>query len=331
MRRLVHLSLTKRALLLLAPGAVQVLKSGTECLNAEPIGVLAQTLTRQRVHLVDTLGGLHRRRRVTLCTVTDALTVATLTCTLNPGGTKKRTGCMGGTITLSTAQHAERRGVHLLLTRGGERAGRRRLRDRPRVQRGQQGSVDSARLQGHENQRRNRCGKLRLQATLQGLQILLMLHARQAMHAHARHHSQSLQETIGALLISAFSTRQQNVHRTRIARHQLHQVGAQMCLLQLQVVPESRGGQRQVVGHILLLQSAQREVAAAQVGLAGTAPEHNSRVGGIMQGRGARNRQVACGRQGEGTFLFLLSRLMSLLRCGTVLRPTAKEMQKHQQ
>ena len=50
-----------------------------------------------------------------------------------------------------------------------------------------------------------------------------------------------------------------------------------------------------------------------------------------MQGRGARNRQVARGRQGEGTFLFLLSCLMSLLRCGTVLRPTAKEMQKHQQ
>ena len=331
MRRLVHLSLTERTLLLLASGAVQVLKSGTECLNAEPIGVLAQTLARQRVHLVDTLGGLHRRRRITLRAVANALTVATLTRTLNPGGTKKRTGCMGGTITLSSAQHAERRGVHLLLTRGGERTGLRRLRDRPRVQRGQQGSVDRARLQGHENQRRNRRRKLRLQAALQSLQILLLLHARQTMHAHARHHSQSLQETIGALLISALSASQQNVHRTRITRHQLHQVGAQMRLLQLQVVAENRGWQRQVVGRIQLLQSAQREVAAAQVGLAGTAPEHNSRVGGIMQGRGARNRQVACGRQGEGTFLFLLSRLMSLLRCGTVLRPTAKEMQKHQQ
>ena len=85
------------------------------------------------------------------------------------------------------------------------------------------------------------------------------------------------------------------------------------------------------MGRILLLQSAQREVAAAQVGLAGTAPEHNSRVGGIMQGGGARNRPVARGRQGEGTFLLLQCRLMSLLRCGTVLRPTAKEMQKHQQ
>ena len=132
------------------------------------------------------------------------------------------------------------------------------------------------------------------------------------MHAHARHHSQSLQETIGALLISALSVSQQNVHRTRITRHQLHQVGAQMHLLQLQVVPESRGGWRQVVGRILLLQSAQREVAAAQVGQAGTAPEYDSRVGGIMQGRGARNRQVARRRQGEGTFLLLLSRLMSL-------------------
>ena len=242
MRRLVHLRLTERALLLLASGAVQVLKSGAERLNAEPIGVLAQTLTRQRMHLVDTLGGLHRRRRITLRAVTNTLTVATLTRTLNPGGTKKRTRCMGGAITRSAAQHAERRGVHLLLTRGGERAGRRRLRDRPRVQRGQQGSVDSARLQGYENQRRNRSGKLRLQAALQGLQILLPLHARQAMHAHARHHSQSLQETISTLLISAVSVSQQNVHRTRITRHQLHQVGAQMRLLQIQVVTESRGG-----------------------------------------------------------------------------------------
>ena len=93
--------------------------------------MLAQTLTRQRMHLVDTLGGLYRRRRVTLRAVTDALTVAALTRTLNPGGTKKRSGCMRGTITLSTTQHAERRGVHLLLTRGGEREGGRRLRDRP--------------------------------------------------------------------------------------------------------------------------------------------------------------------------------------------------------
>ena len=85
------------------------------------------------------------------------------------------------------------------------------------------------------------------------------------------------------------------------------------------------------MGCILLLQRAQREVAAAQVGVARTAPEHNSRVGGIMQGRGTRNRQVAHGRQGEGTFLLLQCRLMSLLRCGTVLRSTAKEMQKHQQ
>ena len=85
------------------------------------------------------------------------------------------------------------------------------------------------------------------------------------------------------------------------------------------------------MGRILLFQSAQREVAAAQVGLARTAPEHNSRVGGIMQGRGARNRQVARGRQGEGAFLLLQCRLMSLLRCGTVLCPTTKEMQKHQQ
>ena len=213
MRRLVHLRLTERALLLLASAAVQVLKSGAERLNAEPIGVLAQTLTRQRMHLVDTLGGLYRRRRVTLRAVANALTVATLTRTLNPGGTKKRAGRMGGTIALSAAQHAERRGVHLLLTRGGERAGRRRLRDRPRVQRGQQGSVDSARLQGHENQRRNRSGKLRLQAALQSLQILLPLHARQAMHAHARYHSQSLQEAISALLLSALSTGQQNLHR----------------------------------------------------------------------------------------------------------------------
>ena len=242
MRRLVHLRLTERTLLLLASGAVQVLKSGTERLNAEPVGVLAQTLTRQRMHLVDTLGGLHRRRRIALRTVSDALTVATLTRALNPGGTKKRTGCMGGAITLSAAQHAECRGVHLLLTRGSERTGLRRLRDRPRVQRGQQGSVDSARLLGHENQRRNRSGKLRLQAALPGLQILLLLHARQTMHAHTRHHSQSLQETIGPQLISAFSTRQQNMHRTRITRHQLHQVGTQMRLLQLQVVTESRGG-----------------------------------------------------------------------------------------
>ena len=43
--------------------------------------------------------------------------------------------------------------VHVLLTRGGERAGRRRLRDRPRVQRGQQGSVDSARLQGVQHEK----------------------------------------------------------------------------------------------------------------------------------------------------------------------------------
>ena len=192
------------------------------------------------MHLVDTLGGLHWRRRITLPTVTNALTVATLTRTLNPGGTKKRTGCMCGTITLSATQHTERRGVHLLLTRGSERTGLRRLRDRPRVQCGQQGSVDSARLQGHENQRWNR--KLRLQPALQGLQILLLLRARQTMHAHARHHSQSLQETIGALLISALSASQQNVHQTRITRHQLHQVGAQMRLLQLQIVPESRGG-----------------------------------------------------------------------------------------
>ena len=239
-----HLRLTERALLLLASGAVQVLKSGAERLNAEPIGVLAQTLTRQRVHLVDTLGGLHRRRRITLRAVSDALTVATLTRALNPGGAKKRAGCVGGTITLSAAQHAERRGVHLLLTRGGERTGLRRLSDRPRGQCGQQRSVDSARLQGHENQRRNRCGKLRLQAALQGLQILLLLHARQTMHAHARHHSQSLHQTIDSLLISAISTSQQNVHRTRITRHQLHQVGAQMRLLQLQIVTESRGGER---------------------------------------------------------------------------------------
>ena len=102
------------------------------------------------------------------------------------------------------------------------------------------GERRQARLQGHENQRRNR--KLRLQAALQGLQILLLLRARQTMHAHARHHSQSLQETIGALLISALSASQQNVHRTRITRHQLHQVGAQMRLLQIQVVTESRGG-----------------------------------------------------------------------------------------
>ena len=208
MRRLVHLRLTKSPLLLLASGAVQVLKSGAERLNAEPIGVLAQTLTRQRVNLVDALGGLHCRRHITLRAVSDTLTVATLTRALNPGGTKQRTGCVGGTITLSAAQHAERRGTHLLLTRGGERTGLRRLRDRPRDQRGQQRSVDSARLQGHENQRRNRCGKLRLQAALQGLQILLLLHARQTMHAHARHHSQSLHQTIDSLLISAISASQ---------------------------------------------------------------------------------------------------------------------------
>ena len=151
-----HLSLTERTLLLLASGAVQVLKSGTERLNAEPIGVLAQTLTRQRMHLVDTLGRLRRRRRITLRAVANALTVATLTHALNPGGTKKCAGCMGGTIALSAAQHTERRGVHLLLTRGGERTGLRRLRDRPRVQRGQQGSVYSARYLWHENQRWNR-------------------------------------------------------------------------------------------------------------------------------------------------------------------------------
>ena len=136
MRGLVHLRLTERALLLLASGTVQVLKSGTERLNAEPIGVLAQTLTRQRVNLVDTLGGLHCRRHITLRTVTNALTVATLTHALNPSGTKKCAGRMGGTITLNAAQHAERRGVHILLTRGGERTGLRRLRDRPRGQRG---------------------------------------------------------------------------------------------------------------------------------------------------------------------------------------------------
>ena len=210
MRRLVHLSLTKRALLLLASGAVQILKSGAERLNAEPIGVLAQTLTRQRMHLVDTLGGLHRRRRITLRTVTNALTVAALTRILNPGGTKKCTGCMGGTIAPSAAQHAECRGVHLMITRGSERTGLRRLSNRPRVQRGQQWSVDSARLQGHENQRRNR--ELRLQAALQGLQILLLLDIRQTMHAHTRHHSQSQQQTIGSLLTSAIGTSQQNMH-----------------------------------------------------------------------------------------------------------------------
>ena len=123
MCRLVHLRLTERALLLLAPGAVQVLKSGTERLNAEPIGVLAQTLTRQRMHLVDTLDGLHRRRRIALRAVADALMMATFTRALNPGGTKKRTGCMGGTISLSTIQHAERWGIHLLFTRGSERTG----------------------------------------------------------------------------------------------------------------------------------------------------------------------------------------------------------------
>ena len=166
---------------------------------------------------------------------------------------------------------------------------------------------------------------------MQSLQVLLLVRARQAMHAYARQHSQSLQETISALLISVVGAIQQNVHRTRITRHQLHQVGAQMCLLQLQIVAERRGGQRQVVGRIQLLQSAQRQVTPAQVRLARTAPEHNSRIGGILQSRGARNRQIARGRQGEGTLLLLQCRLMSLLRRGTVLRPTAKEMQKHQQ
>ena len=170
--------------------------------------MLAQTLTRQRVNLVDTLGWLHCRRRIALRAVTNALTVTTLTRALNPGGTKKRTGCVGGAITLNAAQHAERRGVHLLLPRRGERTGLRRLRDRPRGQCGQQRSVDSARLQGHENQRRNRCRKLRLQAALQRLQILLPLHARQTTHAHARHHSQSLHQTIDSLLISAISASQ---------------------------------------------------------------------------------------------------------------------------
>ena len=85
------------------------------------------------------------------------------------------------------------------------------------------------------------------------------------------------------------------------------------------------------MGRILLIQSAQREVAAAQVGLAGTAPEHNSRVDGIMQRGGTRNRQVARGRQGEGTFLLLRRRLTGLLGSSMVLSSTAKEMQKHQQ
>ena len=92
MCRLVHLRLTERALLLLAPDAVQVLKSGTERLNAEPIGVLTQTLTRQRMHLVDTLDGLHRRRRIALRAVADALMMATFTRALNPGGTKSAPG-----------------------------------------------------------------------------------------------------------------------------------------------------------------------------------------------------------------------------------------------
>ena len=127
MSRLVHLRFVERILLLLASGAVQVLKSGAERLNAQTVSVQAQVLTRQRVHLIDTLGRLYRRRRITVRAVADALAVATLARTLNPGGTKKRTGGIGGTITLSTAQHAERRGVHLLLTRGGERAGLRRL------------------------------------------------------------------------------------------------------------------------------------------------------------------------------------------------------------
>ena len=122
-----YLRLIERALLLFASGAVQVLKSGAERPNAQPVGVLAQALTRQRVHLIDTLGRLYRRRRITLRAVADALAVATLTRALNPGGTKKRTGCMRGTISLGTAHHAECRGVHLLLTRGGERAGLRRL------------------------------------------------------------------------------------------------------------------------------------------------------------------------------------------------------------
>ena len=104
-----------------------------------------------------------------------------------------------------------------------------------------------------------------------------------------------------------------------------------MRLLQLQVVTESRGGQRQVVGRILLLQSAQGEVTSAQVGLAGTAPEHNRWVPRGAQTRITRNRQVTCGRQSEGAFLLLNSCLMGLLRGGTVLSPTAKEMQKHQQ
>ena len=127
MSRLVHLRLVERALLLLASGAVQVLKSGTERLNTQAVSVLAQTLTRQRVHLIDTLGGLHGRRRITVRAVADALAVATLARALNPGGTKKRTGCREGDISLGTAHHAECRGVHLLLTRGGERARLRRL------------------------------------------------------------------------------------------------------------------------------------------------------------------------------------------------------------
>ena len=166
MSRLVHLRLVERALLLFVSGAVEVLKSGAERFNAQPVSVLAQTLTRQRVHLIDTLGGLHRRRRITVRAVADALPVATLARTLNPGRTKKRTGGIGRILALGTAQHAERRGAHLLLTRGGERAGLRRLRNRPGSQRGQQGSVNRARMLRHKNQRWNRCGQLRLQATL---------------------------------------------------------------------------------------------------------------------------------------------------------------------
>ena len=104
-----------------------------------------------------------------------------------------------------------------------------------------------------------------------------------------------------------------------------------MRLLQLQIVTQRRGRQRQVVGRVLLLQSAQRQVTTAQVGLAGTAPEHNRRVPRGAQTRSARKRYVARSRQGEGTFLLLRRRLTGLLRSGTVLSPTAKEMQKHQQ
>ena len=130
--RLVHLRFVERALLLLASGAVQVLKSGAERLNAQPVGVLAQALTRQRVDLIDTLGRLYRRRRIAVRAVTDALPMATLARTLNPRGTKKRTGGIGRILALGTAQHAERRGVHLLLTRGRERTRVRRLRSRTR-------------------------------------------------------------------------------------------------------------------------------------------------------------------------------------------------------